>query len=142
LARLEFRFAELWLGLLVGTKRVSPRTRRVIYPLRMGRMPKDMRSLMQQAQKMQEELQKTQSDLSDRTYEATAGGGVVKATVRGSGELLSVEFDPAVLDPEDPEMAGDLVVAAVNAALKMASDDAGTAMGGLADGLDLGGLLG
>jgi hypothetical protein len=105
-------------------------------------MPKDMRSLMQQAQKMQEELQKAQSDLSDRTYEATAGGGVVKATVRGSGELVSVEFDPAVLDPEDPEMAGDLVVAAVNAALKMASDDAGTAMGGLADGLDLGGLLG
>ena len=105
-------------------------------------MPKDMRQLMQQAQKMQEELQKTQSDLADRTYEATAGGGVVKAVVRGSGELVSVEFDPAILDPDDPEMAGDLVVAAVNAASKMASDDAGAAMGGLAGGLDLGGLLG
>ena len=105
-------------------------------------MPKDMRQLMQQAQKMQEELQKTQSDLADRTYEAGAGGGVVKAVVRGSGELVSVEFDPSVLDPEDPEMAGDLVVAAVNAALKMASDDAGNAMGGLTGGLDLGGLLG
>ena len=105
-------------------------------------MPKDMRQLMQQAQKMQEELQKTQSDLSDRTYEAGAGGGVVKAVVRGSGDVVSVEFDPSVLDPEDPEMAGDLVVAAVNAALKMASDDAGTAMGGLAGGLDLGGLIG
>ena len=105
-------------------------------------MPKDMRQLMQQAQQMQEELQKTQSDLSDRTYESTAGGGVVKAVVRGSGELVSIEFDPSVLDPEDPEMAGDLVVAAVNAALKMASDDAGQAMGGLAGGLDLGGLLG
>ena len=97
---------------------------------------------MQQAQKMQEELQKTQSDLSERTYEATAGGGVVKAVVRGSGELVSVEFDPAVLDPDDVEMVGDLVVAAVNAALKLASDDAGDAMGGLAGGLDLGGLLG
>ncbi len=105
-------------------------------------MPKDMRQLMQQAQQMQQELQKTQSDLSERTYEATAGGGVVKAVVRGSGELVSVEFDPSVLDPEDPEMAGDLVVAAVNSALKMASDDAGQAMGGLAGGLDLGGLLG
>ena len=105
-------------------------------------MPKDMRQLMQQAQKMQEDLQKAQSDLADRTYEATSGGGVVKATVRGSGELVSVEFDPSILDPEDPEMAGDLVVAAVNAALKMASDDAGDAMGGLAGGLDLGGLLG
>ena len=105
-------------------------------------MPKDMRQLMQQAQQMQQELQKTQSDLSERTYESSAGGGVVKAVVRGSGELVSIEFDPSVLDPEDPEMAGDLVVAAVNAALKMASDDAGQAMGGLAGGLDLGGLLG
>lgn len=108
----------------------------------MGRMPKDMRQLMQQAQKMQEDLQKAQSDLAERTYEATSGGGVVKATVRGSGELVSVDFDPSILDPDDPEMAGDLVVAAVNAALKMASDDAGDAMGGLAGGLDLGGLLG
>jgi hypothetical protein len=105
-------------------------------------MPKDMRQLMQQAQQMQQELQKAQSDLAERTYEATSGGGVVKATVRGSGELVSVEFDPSILDPDDPEMAGDLVVAAVNAALKMASDDAGDAMGGLAGGLDLGGLLG
>ena len=108
----------------------------------MGRMPKDMRQLMQQAQKMQQDLQQAQSDLAERTYEATSGGGVVKATVRGSGELVSVEFDPSILDPDDPEMAGDLVVAAVNAALKMASDDAGAAMGGLAGGLDLGGLLG
>jgi hypothetical protein len=105
-------------------------------------MPKDMRQLMQQAQQMQQELAETQSALSDKTYEATAGGGVVKAVVRGSGELVSVDFDPSVLDPEDPEMAGDLVVAAVNAALKMAGDDAGEAMGGLAGGLDLGGLLG
>ena len=108
----------------------------------MGRMPKDMRQLMQQAQKMQQDLEKAQSDLAERTYEATSGGGVVKATVRGSGELVSVEFDPSILDPDDPEMAGDLVVAAVNAALKMAADDAGSAMGGLAGGMDLGGLLG
>lgn len=101
-----------------------------------------MRQLMQQAQKMQEEMQKAQSDLADRTYEATAGGGVVKAVVKGTGDLVSVEFDPSVLDPDDPELAGDLVVAAVNAALKMASDDASSAMGGLAGGMDLGGLLG
>lgn len=105
-------------------------------------MPKDMRQLMQQAQQMQQQLQQTQADLAARTYEATAGGGVVKAVVRGSGELVSVEFDPAVLDPDDPDMAGDLVVAAVNAALQKASEDAGSAMGGLTGGLDLGGLLG
>lgn len=101
-----------------------------------------MRQLMEQAQKMQQQLQQTQADLSARTYEATAGGGVVKAVVRGSGEVVSVEFDPAVLDPEDPEMAGDLVVAAVNAALQKATEEAGSAMGGLTGGLDLGGLLG
>ncbi|MGD2051099.1 MAG: YbaB/EbfC family nucleoid-associated protein [Acidimicrobiia bacterium] len=104
----------------------------------MGRMPKDMRQLMEQAQKMQQQLSQAQQDLADKTYQGTAGGGAVTAVVRGSGELVSVEFDPAVLDPEDSEMAGDLVVAAVNQALKAASDDAGQAMGGLG----LGGLLG
>lgn len=108
----------------------------------MGQMPKDMRQLMQQAQKMQQQMQQAQADLAERTYEATAGGGVVKAVVKGTGELVAVDFDPSILDPDDPEMAGDLVVAAVNAALKLASDDAGAAMGGLAGGLDLGGLLG
>lgn len=104
----------------------------------MGRMPKDMRQLMEQAQKMQQQISQAQQELADKTYRGTAGGEAVTATVRGSGELVSVEFDPAVLDPEDPEMAGDLVVAAVNQALKAASDDAGQAMGGLG----LGGLLG
>lgn len=106
------------------------------------RMPKDMRQLMAQAQQMQAQLQATQEELAVKTYEGTAGGGVVKAVVRGSGELVSVDFDPAVLDPEDPEMAGDLVVAAVNQALAAASEDAADSMGGLAGGMDLGGLLG
>ena len=121
---------------------VRASTSSVIYSLRMGRMPKDMRQLMQQAQQMQQQMQQAQADLADKTYEAASGGGVVKAVVRGTGDLVSVEFDPSILDPDDPEMAGDLVVAAVNAALKMASDDAGQAMGGLTGGLDLGGLLG
>jgi nucleoid-associated protein EbfC len=108
----------------------------------MSRMPKDMRQLMDQAQKMQAQLSAAQRELHEKTYEGTAGGGAVKAVVRGSGELVSVEFDPAVLDPEDPEMAGDLVVAAVNQALGAAAEDAGDTVGGLAGGLDLGGLLG
>ena len=108
----------------------------------MSRMPKDMRQLMQQAQEMQAQIQAAQAELADKTYEATAGGGVVAAVVRGSGEVVSVTFDPAVLDPEDPEMAGDLVVAAVNAALTMANEDAASSMGGLAGGMDMGGLLG
>jgi nucleoid-associated protein EbfC len=103
-------------------------------------MPKDMRQLMQQAQQMQAQIQEAQAALADKTYSATAGGGVVTAVVRGSGEVVSVTFDPSVLDPDDPEMAGDLAVAAVNAALARANEDAATSMGGIAGGL--GGLLG
>ena len=108
----------------------------------MGRMPKDMRQLMAQAQQVQQQLQAKQEELAGREYEGTAGGGVVKATVKGSGELVAVWFDPAVLDPEDPEMAGDLVVAAVNQAHAAASQEAAGELGGLTGGADLGGLLG
>ncbi|HSF86155.1 MAG TPA: YbaB/EbfC family nucleoid-associated protein [Acidimicrobiia bacterium] len=108
----------------------------------MGRMPKDMRQLMQQAQKMQEQLAKAQEELAEKIYEGSAGGGVVKAKVKGSGRVDEVIFDPSVLDPEDPEFVGDLVVAAVNSALDAMSDDANSAMGGVAGGLDLGGMLG
>ncbi len=97
---------------------------------------------MQQAQKMQAEMERAQQELADKTYEGTAGGGVVKAIVRGSGRLEEVVFDPSILDPDDPELVGDLVVAAVNQAMETMADDANSAMGGLTGGLDLGGLLG
>jgi DNA-binding YbaB/EbfC family protein len=105
-------------------------------------MPKDMRQLMQQAQQMQEQMMAAQQALAAKTYEGTAGGGVVKAVVKGTGELVSVTFSPDVLDPDDPELAGDLVVAAVNQALQAMSADAESSMGGVAGGMDLGGLLG
>lgn len=101
-----------------------------------------MRQLMAQAQQMQQQMMAAQEALAAKTYEGTAGGGVVTAVVKGSGELLSVTFDPAVLDPDDPEMAGDLVVAAVNQALAAMTADAEASMGGLAGGMDLGGMLG
>jgi hypothetical protein len=107
----------------------------------MARQP-DMRQLMAQAQQMQQQMMAAQEALAAKTYEGTAGGGVVTAVVKGSGELLSVTFDPAVLDPDDPEMAGDLVVAAVNQALAAMTADAEASMGGLAGGMDLGGMLG
>ncbi len=107
----------------------------------MNRQP-DMRKLMRQAQKMQEELMAAQSALAAETFEGSAGGGMVKAVVSGQSELLRVEISPEVIDPEDPEMLGDLVVAAVNSALRAAGDAAQDRLGGLAGGLDLGGLLG
>ncbi len=103
--------------------------------------PPDMRQLMKQAQKMQEQLIAAQEELAGRQFEGSAGGGVVKAVVSGSNELLSVEISSEVIDPSDPEMLEDLVVAAVNGALRQAAEAAGTQMGGLdLDGL--GGLLG
>ena len=91
---------------------------------------------------MQEQMVAAQAALADKTYEGTSGGGVVKATIKGSGELLSVDVDPGVLDPEDAEMVGDLVVAAVNQAFAAMSADAQSSMGGVTGGLDLGGMHG
>lgn len=107
----------------------------------MNRQP-DMRQLMQQAQKMQEQLAAAQADLATKTFEGTAGGGVVTATVSGSQELVSITIDPSVVDPGDIEMLQDLVVAAVNQAMKAATEAAGDQLGGLTGGLDLGGLFG
>lgn len=107
----------------------------------MNRQPPNMQNLMKQAQKMQEQLLAAQEELASKTFEGSAGGGMVKATVTGSQELVSVEISPEVIDPEDPEMLGDLVVAAVNAAMSQVADAAGDQMGGFDMGA-LGGLLG
>jgi len=105
--------------------------------------PPNMQQIMKQAQQMQEQLMAAQAELAEMTFEGTAGGGVVKATVKGSNELIAVEITPDVIDPSDPEMLQDLVVAAVNSAMRAASEAAESQVGGLAGGLGgLGGLLG
>ncbi|NOY56855.1 MAG: YbaB/EbfC family nucleoid-associated protein [Actinobacteria bacterium] len=105
--------------------------------------PQDMRKLMQQAQQMQERMASVQQQLAETKFEGSAGGGVVKATVTGGGSIVSVDIDPSVIDPEDPEMLGDLVVAAVNQALEAASGAAEQQMGTVTGGLGgLGDLLG
>lgn len=108
----------------------------------MTQRPPDMGQLMKQAQKMQEQLAAAQADLASREFQGSAGGGVVTATIKGSGEVLAVKIDPSVIDPDDAEMLGDLVAAAVNSALNSVSEVAAEQMGGLTGGLDLGGLLG
>jgi len=87
---------------------------------------------------MQQQMMAAQETLSGKTYEGTAGGGVVKAVVKGTGEVLSIAFEPAALDPDDPEMAGDLAVAALNQAFAAMSADAEDSLGGSG----LGGMLG
>ena len=73
---------------------------------------KDLGSLMKQAQAMQEKLQEAQAKLAETVVEGASGGGMVKLTLKGSGELRSVEIDPELLKPEDAEMVSDLIVAA------------------------------
>ena len=101
-----------------------------------------MRQLMAQAQKMQEQLAAAQQELATKTFEGTAGGGMVTATVTGAQELVAISISPEVIDPEDAEMLEDLVVAAVRQAFEAAASAASDQLGGLTGGLDLGGLLG
>ena len=98
-------------------------------------------NMMKQAQKMQQEMLKMQQEMETKTYEASAGGGVVTASVNGKHELVSIAIDPEAVDPEDVEMLQDLVVAAVNEAMRKADADAATSMQKLTGGLNLGGLL-
>ena len=97
--------------------------------------------MMKQAQKMQQELLRMQEQMQTKEYEATAGGGMVKAVVNGSHEVLRVEINPEAVDPDDVEMLQDMVVAAVNEAMRMAESDSAASMSKLTGGLNLGGLL-
>lgn len=94
-------------------------------------------NMIKQAQKMQADMQKMQAELEDKEYTAQAGGGVVSATVTGRHELKALTIDPEAVDPEDVEMLQDMIVAAVNEAMRTASSDAASTMGQLTAGLNL-----
>ena len=98
--------------------------------------------MLQQIQKMQQDMQAAQEDLLNTRVEATAGGGVVKATVTGNGELVAISIDPAVVDRDDVETLEDLILAAVTEANRQARELAQEKLGGVTSGLDLGGLGG
>ena len=98
-------------------------------------------NMVKQAQKMQQEMLRMQQEMETKEYEATAGGGMVTAAVNGKHELLRMAIDPEAVDPEDVEMLQDMVIAAVNEAMRKADADAAASMGKLTGGLNLGGLL-
>ena len=100
-----------------------------------GGMPGNQMNMMRQAQKMQQDFMKMQQELESREYEFTAGGGAVKATMVGTRKLASIVIDPEVVDPEDVEMLQDLILTAVNGAIKAADDETGKAMSKLQGGL-------
>ena len=98
----------------------------------------NMQQLMKQAQKMQQDMQRMQAELQTREFTATVGGGVVKATAYGSKALKSIEIDPSCVDPDDVEMLQDLVLSAVNEAMRMADEAVSSEMGRFTGGMGLG----
>ncbi len=105
-------------------------------------MNKNLGQLLKQAQKMQQKMQELQEELAKRTVEATAGGGMVTAVVNGRQELVSIKIEKEVIDPDDPAMLQDLVVAAVNEAMKKMQQVVAEEMGKLTGGLGLPGFGG
>ena len=87
-------------------------------PKGMGGGPQDMNAMIRQAQKMQENMQAMQADLEQREYEISAGGGVVTVKINGKREILAMNITPEIVDPDDVETLSDILIAAVNEAIK------------------------
>ena len=98
-------------------------------------------AMMKQAQKMQQEMLRMQQEQETKTYTAKAGGGMVVATVNGKHELVNLEINPEAVDPDDVEMLQDMIIAAVNEAMRSADADAAANMSRLTGGMNLGGLF-
>lgn len=101
----------------------------------------DMKKMMKQAQKMQMELAKAQEEIKDLTYEATAGGGMVKAVALGDMSIESISIDKDAVDPDDVEMLEDMVCAAVNEALRGVGEISSTRLNSVTGGMNIPGLM-
>ena len=102
----------------------------------------DVNKMMKQVQKLQAEMARVQEELGGRTVEATAGGGAVRVTCNGHQEVVRLEIDRSVVDPDDVEMLQDLITAAVNEGLRRARELAAAELGRVAGGLNLPGVPG
>ena len=108
-----------------------------------GGMPGGMNqaAMMKQAQKLQQEMMRMQQEQEAKTYNAKAGGGMVSATVNGKHELVDLQINPEAVDPDDVDMLQDMIIAAVNEAMRTADADAANNMSRLTGGMNLGGLF-
>ena len=98
-------------------------------------------AMMKQAQKLQQQMMQMQQEQEAKTFTAKAGGGMVSATVNGKHELVGLEINPEAVDPDDVEMLQDMVMAAVNEAMRTADAEAANNMSRLTGGMNLGGLF-
>ena len=102
---------------------------------------KGMGKMMKQAQKLQNQMARLQDELADKTVEASAGGGMVKVVANGKQQVLSIDIDKEVVDPEDVEMLQDLVLAAINDALNRSQEMVSSEMSKLTGGMNIPGLI-
>ena len=102
---------------------------------------KNIPNVVKQAQKMQEQMEQITTELEAKEYTAAAGGGAVSATVTGKMEVKNIDIKPEVIDPDDAEMLGDLVAAAVNEALRAAANEKEEKLGAISGGMSLPGIL-
>lgn len=102
---------------------------------------KGMGNMMKQAQKLQSKMLKLQEEMAEKTVEATAGGGMVRAVANGRQQVLSIQIEKEVIDPEDVEMLQDLVLAAVNDALTKSQEMVSEEMAKLTGGMNIPGMM-
>src|SRR5947207_7608000 len=100
----------------------------------------NLNKLMKQAQKMQEEMAKTQAELEEKTVEVSAGGGKVKVVANGAGDVLSIKIAKEIIDPEDAEILEDLILSGVQQAISRGKELASSEMGKITGGLGMPGL--
>ena len=103
--------------------------------------PGNMNQMLKQAQKMQEDMANLQSDLEEREYTASSGGGMIQVTVDGKHMIKNIKINPEAVDPEDTEMLEDLITVAVNEAVSNAVKTAEEEMGAITGGLNMPGLF-
>ena len=110
-------------------------------PKGMGGGPQNMNAMIRQAQKMQEDMEALQADLDEREYDISAGGGVVGVKINGKKEILSIDIDPEVVDPDDVETLQDILVAGVNEAIKRVEDTNSKEMEKITGSMNMPGLF-
>ena len=114
---------------------------KVKLPQGLGGGPSNMQSMLKQAQKMQEEMAAKQAELEEREYDISAGGGVVNVKINGKKEILSVKLAEEIVDPDDIETLEDLIVAAVNEAIKKVESVSASEMGQITGNMNLPGMF-
>jgi DNA-binding YbaB/EbfC family protein len=110
-------------------------------PKGMGGGPQNMNAMIKQAQKMQEDMETLQAELDEREYDISAGGGVVNVKINGKKEILSIDIKPEIVDPDDIETLSDILVAAVNEAIKRVEDTNSAEMSKITGNMSVPGLF-